>query len=214
MLSPRKNWLSGLFSGKKASRSKSARRRFLVRDAEGLETRVLLAAAPLTNVAYTQNFDSLVNSGSASATGGELTGTLDGWYFAESGTASNTTYTAGTGSANGGDTYSFGATSATDRAFGGLQSGSLIPTLGGQFINNNAGPITQLDVSYFGETWRTGTASRQDRLDFQYSLDATSLTTGTWIDVNTLDYSSPSTTAGTKDGNLAANRSQVTAAIS
>ena len=54
--------------------------------------------------------------------------------------------------------------------------------------------ITSLDVAYTGEQWRLGTAGRPDRLDFQYSLDATSLTTGTWTDVDALDYSTTDTT--------------------
>src|ERR1043165_5050399 len=77
------------------------------------------------NAAYQQDFNSLVNTGN---------GTLAlnvpaGWLFSESGTNANTTYTASDGSANGGDTYSFGTGTATDRAFGGLLSGSLTPTI-------------------------------------------------------------------------------------
>src|SRR5439155_21620204 len=73
-------------------------------------------------VPVTEIFDTLVNTGTS--------GTLpNGWYLAESGTNANSTYTAGTGSSTAGDTYSFGSASSTDRAFGGLQSGSLIPTI-------------------------------------------------------------------------------------
>ncbi len=39
-----------------------------------------------------------------------------------------------------------------------------------------------------------GATGRADRLDFQYSLDATSLSNGTWTDVDALDFSSPFTT--------------------
>ena len=48
-------------------------------------------------------------------------------------------------------------------------------------------------------------------MDFQYSLNATSLTTGNWIDVNALDFTAPVTTAvtGALDGNLGANRTIV-----
>ena len=42
--------------------------------------------------------------------------------FFETGTNANALYTAGTGSSNAGDTYSFGATSNAERAFGGLRS--------------------------------------------------------------------------------------------
>ena len=151
--------------------------------------------------AYTQNFDTLATSGTSDAV-------PTGWAFAESGTNANTTYAAGDGSLNTGNTYSFGTGTATERAFGGLLSGSLVPTVGACFTNNTGGTITSLDVAYTGEEWRLGTAARADRLDFQYSLDATSLTTGTWTDVDALDYATTDTTgtAGMRDGNNAAFR--------
>src|SRR6185436_1444018 len=104
--------------------------------------------------------------------------------------------TAGTGSGNTGDTYSFGATSNAERALGGLQSGSLNPTIGAAFTNNTGGTITSLAIDYTGEQWRLGATGRADRIDFQYSVNATSLTTGTWTDVNNLDFTGP-ITAGT-----------------
>src|SRR5262249_35842949 len=72
-------------------------------------------------------------------------------------------------------------------------------------------------VSYTGEQSRkgaTGTVAA-DRLDFQYSTNATSLTTGTWTDVNSLDFNSPITTgaSGALNGNLAANRTALSFTI-
>jgi hypothetical protein len=63
-------------------------------------------------------------------------------------------------------------------------------------------------VNYTGEQWRLGAADGNiDRLDFQYSTNATSLTTGTWIDVNALDFAAPNNSGvGAKDGNAASNR--------
>lgn len=63
---------------------------------------------------------------------------------------------------------------------------------------------------------RLGTAGRADRLDFQYSVDATSLSTGTWTNVDALDFSSPTTTGtlGALNGNDAANRTAVGSTIS
>ncbi|MBI1761578.1 MAG: putative Ig domain-containing protein [Acidobacteria bacterium] len=159
------------------------------------------------NSAYTQNFDTLANTGTSSTV-------PTGWAFSESGTNANTTYTAGTGSSTTGDTYSFGAAASTERAFGGLQSGSLVPTIGACFTNNTGTTVTSLLISYTGEQWRLGTAGRADRLDFQYSLDATSLTTGTWTDVDALDFNSPfTTTIGALDGNAAANRTAISSTI-
>ena len=151
---------------------------------------------------YTQNFDTLVNSGTSGVTPA-------GWVFSESGTAANRTYAAGTGSSTTGNTYSFGSSSSSDRAFGGLRTGSLIPTIGASFQNGGTTPIQSLGFGYWGEQWRLGTASRTDRLDFQYSLNATSLTNGAWTDFDTLDFLSPVIAGtGALDGNAIANRTQ------
>ncbi|HUS11817.1 MAG TPA: Ig-like domain-containing protein, partial [Pyrinomonadaceae bacterium] len=162
-------------------------------------------------VALSENFNTLALTGTSNTT-------PIGWGFSESGTNANTLYTAGTGSSNAGDTYSFGALSNSERAFGGLRSGSLVPIVGASFTNNTGGTITSLDISYTGEQWRQGVLNRgaADRLDFQLSTDATTLTTGTYSDVNALDFSSPNTTTavGALDGNAAINRTNITSTIS
>jgi len=158
------------------------------------------------NTPYNQDFNSLASTGTSSAVPA-------GWAFAETGSNSNTAYTAGTGSGTGGDTYSFGSTSATDRAFGGLLSGSLVPTIGAHFINNTGQTITSITINYTGEQWRLGATAREDRMDFQYSTDATALLTGTWVDANNLDFIAPVTTGtvGALNGNAAANRTAIAA---
>ena len=159
---------------------------------------------------YSQDFDTLASAGTSSSV-------PNGWDFVEQGTSStaNGLYTAGTGSSNTGDTYSFGQADSTERAFGGLLSGTLIPTIGASFTNNTGMPITALDIAYTGEQWRLGATERADRLDFQYSLDATSLTTGTWTDVDALDFTTPNTagTAGARDGNAPENRAEISFTI-
>ena len=65
---------------------------------------------------------------------------------------------------------------STDRAFGGLLSGSLNPIIGVSFNNASGGTITALAINYTGEQWRLGTLNRTDSIDFQYSTTATSLT--------------------------------------
>ena len=105
-----------------------------------------------------------------------------------------------------------------NRALGGLRSGALVPIIGASFTNNTGVNIGALDISYFGEMWRAGVLNRNaaDRLVFQVSTDATSLTTGTWTDADALDFSSPvtATTAGAKDGNNAPFRTSVAATLS
>src|SRR5678810_504110 len=114
----------------------------------------------LTGPSYNQDFNTLALSGTSSTVPA-------GWLFFESGTNGNTIYTAGTGSGNAGDTYSFGAASNSERAFGGLQSGTLIPTIGAGFTNNTGGTVTSLAIAYTGEQWRLGATGRTDRIDFQ-----------------------------------------------
>ena len=93
----------------------------------------------------------------------------------------------------------------------------MIPTIGAAFTNNTGQTISSLDIHYTGEQWRFGQASRgPDRLDFEYNLTATSLVTASgWVDVNSLDFSTPNTTAavGALVGNLPANQTLVTGAI-
>lgn len=158
--------------------------------------------------AYTENFNTLSNSTASSIT-------PTGWGFLETGANANATYSVSTGSSNGGDTYSFGASGSTDRAFGGLLSGSLTPIIGACYTNNTGGAITSLAISYTGEEWRLGTAGRTDQIDFQYSTDAVDLSNNaTWTDVDALDFSTPNTiTTGAKDGNSAGNNTAISSNI-
>jgi uncharacterized protein len=159
---------------------------------------------------YSEDFNILATSGTSSVV-------PNGWDFSESGTNANTLYTAGTGSGNSGDTYSFGAASNTERAFGGLRSGNLIPVIGASFTNNTGSTITSLDITYIGEMWRAGVLNRNavDRIDFQLSTNATSLTTGTWVDYDNLDFNSPNinAAAGALDGNAPGNRNTINSSI-
>jgi hypothetical protein len=168
------------------------------------------AQAPLTslNTPYTQDFNTLVNTGTSSIL-------PTGWRILESGTNADSLYVAGTGSSNAGNTYSFGAANSSDRALGGVLSGSLTPGFGAAFANSTGAQITQLQIAYTGEQWRSGVnTGRQDSLIFEYSLNATSLATGTWNRVSGLDFASlNNTVTGALDGNAPANRSNLAATI-
>ncbi len=162
----------------------------------------------IANSTYAQNFNTLASANTSSIL-------PTGWFLAESGTNANATYTANNGASSTGETYSYGVTSSTERALGGLQSGSLTPSFGAAIRNTTGSPLTSLTIGYTGEQWRLGTVNRPDRLDFQYSFDATSLTTGTWTNLDALDFVAPTTTGtvGALDGNSAANRSSRSATI-
>ena len=127
------------------------------------------------------------------------TSTPLGWTLTETGGGArdNEQYAADNGASNTGDTYSYGSTASSDRAFGGLRSGTLNPTVGAQFQNDTGVVINTLSIAYTGEQWRLGTANRNDQLTFKYSLDATSLSTGTWLPVPALDFVTPNPGAAT-----------------
>lgn len=157
---------------------------------------------------YFQDFDSLANSGTGS--------TLPyGWHFAEKGANANTTYTAGTGSGTGGDTYSFGPASSSDRALGSQASNNLQSIFGVAFKNNTGGDITSLNIAYVVEQWRIGNTgtTRLDTSFAELSAAALDISTGLWTKVPQLNLYSTvgtATTAGALDGNNSANRTLVT----
>ena len=182
------------------------------------------------NTAYTQNFDGLASTGTGTGTvtttgtsGSKvasviLSGSLSGWYFVETTTNADGVYTASTGSATAGDTYSYGASSSTERALGSIASGNLLSRYGAQFTNNTGNTIDQLDISYVGEEWRFDPArgtTIKDQITFEYSTDATSLTTGTWTAVTALLYETTNLTGtvGTRNGNDAAYRTSLSNTI-
>jgi hypothetical protein len=165
---------------------------------------------PSFGVPVTENFNTLANSGTSSVL-------PTGWAFAETGPNADLFYRAGTGSLTTGDTYSFGATASSERAFGGLRSSNLVPFIGAALRNDTGGVIAMLDISFTGEQWRLGATPRiqPDRIFFEYSLNATDLTTGAWTAVTALDFLSPITSGvvGALDGNAAANRGVVSGSV-
>ena len=158
--------------------------------------------------AISQDFNSLAISGTSNAL-------PTGWSFLETGTNANTTYAADAGSTVSGNTYSYGSASSLERAFGELQSGSLVPLIGSSFTNNTSSTITSFTISYTGEQWRLGATSRVDRLDFSYGINATSLTAGTYVAEPSLSFTAPTTsgTVGAIDGNSSTNKTTITFTI-
>lgn len=159
---------------------------------------------------YSQDFNTL------ESINGTLSSSLPtGWAFYETGTNANTTYQADDGTANSGNTMNYGTPGAADRTFGGLLSGSLNPTIGVRFTNSSGVSITSITVTFVGEQWRLGTAGRIDKMDFQYSTDASGLNSGAWFDVDNLDFIAPINTGslGKLDGNLTVNRTSISFTI-
>jgi endonuclease I len=171
-------------------------------------SQVSITATGIANP-YTENFNGLAATGTANTT------MPAGWAFVEAGTNANTTYAADAGGSNAGNTYSYGTNPSTERALGCLRSANLWSVFGVSFVNNSGAPITSLSISYRGELWRLGATNRTDTLKFQYSLNATGLSDGSWIGESALDFLTPSTTGSTggRDGNASANNKIITYAI-
>lgn len=180
------------------------------------------AQVSITSMAtpYTQNFDGLSNDTVFTNTHAM---TLTGWAIFEkgTGTAADQLYKVSRGTNNNGETYSYGDTLATDRALGSLASASNLPSYGIGFQNNTGASITNFNVSYHGEQWRSGdtTAASLDSLVFEYSTTATGIndTTATWNPVyslmlNTINLTT--VTVGALDGNAAGNTNTVTGSFS
>lgn len=153
------------------------------------------------NTAVTENFDAM----------GTTTTYPTNWVGSTALVVSN-------GSSTTGSVQNLGSTSATDRALGSIASNTTSsPTFGASFKNNTGNSITTLDISYVKEQWRTGqTSTFNEVVAFSYSLDATSLSTGTWNTVSALDMTEilTTTTVGAAvDGNAVANKASVSSSI-
>jgi hypothetical protein len=154
----------------------------------------------LSGVNFTENFNSLAATGGSN----QLANSFEFAFVKSSGLG----YATDNGSLPDANAYSYGTTASTDRALGELTSGTVSTTIGACFTNNTNHAITSFLIGYTGEEWRLGVADGTvDRLDFQYSTNAGSISSGTYINVDALDFTTPANTgAGIKDGNAAANR--------
>jgi hypothetical protein len=152
---------------------------------------------PLKATGYTQDFNTLAS------TGGQVERPLPtGWQVHEVGTGTtysnanaNGFYYAGSSTGQNGaiGAVSYGQTAA-DRALGARASADVPLTyLGAIFRNDLGGTIDSLSIGYTGEQWVDGFS--RATLNFQYSLDATSLTDGSWTSFSALDFLAPSQTA-------------------
>ncbi|HMO82148.1 MAG TPA: carboxypeptidase-like regulatory domain-containing protein [Pyrinomonadaceae bacterium] len=162
------------------------------------------------DVPYTQDFDTLANSGTGNAWTDNVT--LVGWY------SNRTAYNAGTGSSTTGAMYSLGAAASTERALGSLASGTTGTIYYGVRLRNDTkNPITSLEVTYTGEQWRNSNASPQT-LSFEYRQAAsiTDILTGDYTAFTSLDFTTPTFggTVGAIDGNAKGNRIELNAVLS
>src|SRR5450631_3891907 len=134
---------------------------------------------------YSQDFDSLASTGTGIGWTNNLpTALMPGWYSTAS------TYDADDGTASVSGQYSYGLIGSGERALGSVALNGALLRYGMQINNASGGTFGSLSLSYTGEQWKSG-AAIADMLSFEYSTNATSLTTGTWTSVSALDFNSP-----------------------
>jgi hypothetical protein len=176
-----------------------------------------LGTLAFSGPSYSQNFDTLASSGTTATWANGST--LEGWYLFRQpapGTAI-TAYAIGTGSGNGGSFYSFGATSAADRALGGVGSGgayfgSLATTevpvgwIAFGAVNKTGAAITSVILDFDGEQWRNGGNTSAHAMALEYGLGGDDFTAITWTSAPaSFAWTSPvvGSTAAAIDGNAA-----------
>ena len=172
------------------------------------------------NGSNTQDFNSLITVDSVVWVDNS---TIPNWYSQRTGTG--TIMKPSTGSSNAGGLYSFGTTASSDRSIGSIGSGNAVAGAfahGVQLKNTSGGNVTDLKVSYTLEQWRAAATTANAILCY-YKTSAVRIdslnppnfaanvnTPNGWIAITGLTLSTPVlSTAGTLDGNAAANRVSV-----
>jgi cytoskeletal protein CcmA (bactofilin family) len=155
---------------------------------------------------YTQDFTSL---GTSSLTWANNT-TLTGWYI-----SSVSPLLVNTGTTNANACYNFGIAGTnllTDRALGAISTATP-HQFGLRLKNNGASTIASFNISFNGEQWRSFTTGTLV-FEYQTGTTVTSLTTGSWTALTTLDFASLVTSTGAAtDGNAPANRTAKSATL-
>lgn len=195
--------------------------------------RSALAQATVTPVSYNspgasykQNFDGLPNSGTFSLTGKgpfNLGGSpvnglgLTGWQLMMvSGSNSNASFAAGTGSSTGNGVYSFGSTGSSERALGSLASGSGIYAFGVLLTNRTGGILNRFTVSFITEQWRKGGSTNKNTWSFRYRTGVlTHMDPPGLLADSGLNFSSVITTASAAglNGNLPDNQQAISCTV-
>jgi hypothetical protein len=144
---------------------------------------------------YSQNFDSFLGTSGTVPSGFTTTGTQT-YKGLDDG-----------GDGNGGY-WSFGVNSASDRAFGMIETSSSVTGLGLIVaLNNNTGSaINKFTLSYVLEEWRDGNggSDRQNGFALRYSTDGTTFSSALRTDAAPLNNN-----LGKLNGNSAANRAVI-----
>ena len=170
------------------------------------------------NGTYTQNFDTLADSGVGLAWANNST--LPGWFLFNKNLASITSYVAGNGASNTGSFYSLGL--GADRALGGVASGGAYfgsPAQGAvagwialAVRNDTGGSVDGITLRFNGEQWRNGGNTEPQPMVLEYGMGATFADVPEWLPAGAnFNWQSPVATgnAAAVDGNVAGRVSNV-----
>ncbi|WP_395050867.1 T9SS type A sorting domain-containing protein [Flavobacterium sp.] len=152
------------------------------------------------NVPYSEDFNGM---------GSTQTDFIPGWTAINVANGATLTMAVTDGSASVGNVYNVGAVGSEERSFGTLADVSIVPAIGAVFTNNTGGTVSKIAIQTRMEQWKeSDNTGINETVAFSYSLDATSLNTGTWTTVSALDLKEKLTAATTNlavNGNLLAN---------
>ncbi len=173
---------------------------------------------------YAQNFDELLPApipGDNSSLPSAMV-LPPGWIVVETADTSNNSDSSirvDNGTSGTGDTVLYGATAGNERALGSLSSASLKSQYGVALVNTSNHTYDSFTLAYTGEQWRDGgnASAVPNKLTFEYSTTAASLTDAGFTADTSLDFTAPisNTTAdAVLDGNLGANQASLSHTIS
>ncbi|MCC5845620.1 MAG: PEP-CTERM sorting domain-containing protein [Verrucomicrobia bacterium] len=164
------------------------------------------------NLTYSQDFNALPSSSSAhvdylnaNAEDWEDNVTLTGW-FASSNVTDTMYISDGSAAPIGGghlSVASFGAQDTTERALGMVRRGES-GFFGVQFVNNTGSTLTELDISFFGEQWRS--SDNVHTMQFSYAIDVPTIDSSGFTEVSELGFTTPNPNSNAVDGNAATGR--------
>jgi len=140
---------------------------------------------------YSQNFDNLLPSGSASWTDNN---TIPGWYWQIQNQDKYFTYSATDGTDATSGKKSFGLTGSNDRAMGVVPDKTYSFAMCLVLQNKSSKNISQVSVSYTGEQWLNGGYPSAQVMKFSYKIVSTFnpiITGAGWSIVSALEFDSP-----------------------
>lgn len=175
-----------------------------------------VAQISYTGGAYRQDFNSLSNASIFTP----YTNLPAGWMITTAFNADRYVWTSVTnGYSNNYGEYCFSLTANDpDKSIGLVIGTTGQAYLGARFRNTTGVTLSSFSLEYFAEQWRKGAiASSHQVIPFSYSLSASSLTGGTYVNVPALDLRSiidGDGVAAAMNGNASSNRQLVTGTVS